>query len=146
MEPWNALGLAAAIVQFVEFGSRLISTSREIAVSASGLSKEHETLDEICSHLRFLADELDEASSEPPQHRGLHDEDALRKLSDKCRATAMELQKLLQSLYSTPGGTISSLRQALRATTWGQHKVNVVEAKLKEYRQELLIHLVAITR
>lgn len=146
MDPFTALGLAAAIIQFVEFGAKLVSTSREIYVSADGRTKEHQTLDEICSDLRFLVDDIDNAADlegEPRQR--IDAEVALWKLAEKCRSTALELQSLLKSLYGTPGGRVASLKQALRAS-WGKRKVDDVEARLKEYRQELMTHLVAITR
>ncbi|KAK1635619.1 hypothetical protein BDP81DRAFT_450488 [Colletotrichum phormii] len=145
MDPFTALGLAAAIIQFVEFGAKLVSNSREIYVSTDGRTKEHETLDEICSDLRFLVDDIDEAADlagEPTKR--IDEEVALRKLAEKCRNTALELQSLLKSLYCTPGGRVASLKQALRAA-WGKRKVDDVEARLKEYRQELMTHLVAIT-
>nr|XP_036580328.1 uncharacterized protein CTRU02_09558 [Colletotrichum truncatum]KAF6788240.1 hypothetical protein CTRU02_09558 [Colletotrichum truncatum] len=145
MDPFAALGLAAAIIQFVEFGAKIVATSREIYVSSSGLTQEHETLDEICSHLCVLVDDIDDAAdaADKPRHR-IEEEGALKKLSERCKSTALELQRVLNGLYQTPGGRIASLNQALKAT-WGKRKVKDVELKLKEYRQELIAHLVAIT-
>ncbi|KAF9878380.1 hypothetical protein CkaCkLH20_03872 [Colletotrichum karsti] len=145
MDPFTALGLAAAIIQFVEFGVKLVSTSREIYISADGRTQEHETLDEICSHLCFLVDDIDDAAELVGELKQRIDEEvALRKLSERCRSTALELQTLLKSLYCTPSGRVASLKQALRAA-WGKRKVDDVEARLKEYRQELMAHLVVIT-
>ncbi|KAM0430101.1 hypothetical protein ACHAPT_006107 [Fusarium lateritium] len=145
MEPFTALGLAAAIVQFIDFGSRLINTTREISVSAKGVTKEHETLDDICSHIYTLVDELDGAADGAgTSQQKIQDEVALRQLSDKCRYTALELQNLIKSLYRTPGGTIANFRQALRATC-GLKKVSEMENRLKQFREQLIVHLVAIT-
>lgn len=146
MEPFTALGLAAAIVQFVEFGCKLLSTTREIHISSQGLSKDHETLDGICSDLCFLVDELDEAADVVSGNKqGIQEEVALQQLSKACKNTALELQDIIKKLYRTPGGSIASLRQALRVT-WGARKVSDVETRLKEYRLELMAHLIAITR
>ena len=38
MEPLSALSVAAAVVQFVDFGSSLVSKSREIYKSSQGAS------------------------------------------------------------------------------------------------------------
>lgn len=146
MDPFTAVGLAAAIIQFVEFGTKIISTSKEIYTSSTGLIGEHETLDDVCSHMGLMADVLKKAANDADAAKKKIDEElALRQLSQKCRKTAIELQSHLQSLRGKPGRKISSIRQALRARC-GKSKVDALEAKLKEYREELVAHLVAIMR
>ena len=44
LEAFVALSLSASIVQFVEFGSKLLNESRQVSKSATGASKEHESL------------------------------------------------------------------------------------------------------
>lgn len=43
MDPLTALGLAANIAQFIDFGSKLISTTKEIAVAGQSVSVGHLT-------------------------------------------------------------------------------------------------------
>ena len=49
MEPLTALGLAASIAQFIDFGSNLVSKTRQIAKAGSSVSVDH--LSTITSNL-----------------------------------------------------------------------------------------------
>jgi len=146
MEPFTALGLAAAIVQFVQFSSRILSASREIYVSHNGLSKHHESLDGISTHMLKIVEELDHSAIDVGVNPfAIKEEEGLVALSTKCKVTAGELQSLLRKLRTTPGGRIPSFRQAVKGVL-GNRKLGDMEASLKEYRLELMVHLAAITR
>jgi hypothetical protein len=54
MDPLTALSLAGTIVQFVDFGSRLFTDSREFYKSTTGTLKANEVLELIISDLRAL--------------------------------------------------------------------------------------------
>ena len=41
MEPLIALGLAASVAQFIDFGSKLVGKTREIAKAGSSVSVDH---------------------------------------------------------------------------------------------------------
>ena len=41
MEPLIALGLAAAVAQFIDFASKLVGKTREIALAGSSVSVDH---------------------------------------------------------------------------------------------------------
>ena len=41
MEPLAALGLAASVAQFIDFGSNLVGKTREIAKAGSSVSVDH---------------------------------------------------------------------------------------------------------
>ena len=58
LEGLAALGLASNIVQFVEFGCRLFSQSKELYRSSSGLLDEAVELDNIARSLSRLSDNL----------------------------------------------------------------------------------------
>ena len=58
MDPLTALGLAANIVQFVDFTSKLISQSHEIYRSADGALEDHVALENVANNLSKLSDEL----------------------------------------------------------------------------------------
>ena len=58
LEGIAALGVASNIVQFVEFGCRLFSQSKELYRSSSGLSDEAVELDNIARSLSRLSDNL----------------------------------------------------------------------------------------
>ena len=58
MESFAALGTAAAIVQFIEFGGNLLADSREIFISATGASAENATLEDLAENLSNLSNKL----------------------------------------------------------------------------------------
>ncbi len=85
MDPLSALGIAASVVQFVQFAMAIFNGSRKIHASASGAPEDsesleniHETLSAFSSSLRSQiatvdfanqgADHKLEVSSRPPEN------------------------------------------------------------------------------
>ena len=58
LESFAALGVASNIVQFVEFGCRLFSQSKELYRSSNGLADEAGELKNIARSLSHLNDKL----------------------------------------------------------------------------------------
>ena len=59
MDPVSALGVAAAAVQFVDFGSRLLSNTLETYKNATGQSTRNMELSVISQDLVLLATEVE---------------------------------------------------------------------------------------
>ena len=77
MEALVALGLAANVVQFVDFGCRLVSKSREIR--RSGSLSQHVNLDLIANDLENLSGKLEASlNSASRVHTCLTKEDTVR--------------------------------------------------------------------
>ena len=57
MEPLTALGLAASVAQFIDFGSKLVGKTREIAKAGSSVSVAH--LSTLTSDLIDINDSLE---------------------------------------------------------------------------------------
>jgi len=55
MDPFSAIGLAGNIVQFVDFGCKLFSQTREIYSSATGASRQIDDADTIARVLHDLS-------------------------------------------------------------------------------------------
>lgn len=58
MDPLTAIGLASAIVQFVDFSYTLVSEAREMYSSAKGARAEHDEADSAIDRLRDLTSRL----------------------------------------------------------------------------------------
>jgi hypothetical protein len=56
LDPFTALNLAAAVVQFVDFGSKILSDSS--AIYKSGSTSEREDIKSITMNLAALADRI----------------------------------------------------------------------------------------
>jgi hypothetical protein len=58
MDPLSALGVAAAVVEFVDFGAEIISTAREICESSVGATKRNSTYEITVSEFEQLSKKL----------------------------------------------------------------------------------------
>jgi hypothetical protein len=128
MDPLTALGLASNIVQFVDFTSKLISTTHSLYTSTSGAKAEHLELEALANTLRGLAD-----NAAPPS-QGIKnvsfEESTFIELGDMCRGVSDELLSVLQSLRvkgSHRGW--KSFIQALKSE-WKQKEISALEARL----------------
>lgn len=128
MDPLTALALASNIVQFVDFTSKLISTTHSLYASTSGAKAEHLELELLANTLRSLADD-----AAPPSQRIKNvssEESTFIELGDMCRRVSDELLTVLQSLRfkgSHRGWT--SFIQALRSE-WKQKEISALQARL----------------
>ncbi|KAK0712238.1 hypothetical protein B0T21DRAFT_376227 [Apiosordaria backusii] len=63
MEPLSALSVAAAVVQFVDWGSRVLSESRHRYKSASGETLEELEVSQLCADLSSLSQKIGETTT-----------------------------------------------------------------------------------
>ena len=99
MDPLTAISLASAIVQFVDFSSKLIAEGRQIYQSLEGASRANLHVEDITNHINSLNNHLlqsDRRHSQTGVSSG--SETALRGLATACRTVADELLKLLNEL------------------------------------------------
>ncbi|KAL9118898.1 MAG: hypothetical protein Q9187_004547 [Circinaria calcarea] len=97
LDPLTALSLAAAIIQFVDWGSRLLSQSQEIYHSVSGATEENVTTKQITSDIKALSNQLKGKEAEALRSPTA-DDIALRELADSCQREADKLLIVLHEL------------------------------------------------
>jgi hypothetical protein len=88
-ESLAAFGLASNIVQFVDFGMKLISYGRELYSSAEGVSKENNTIEKIALDIKLMTQNL--AS-------GVNHDEALQGLVTACNKLSHDLLAVLDTL------------------------------------------------
>ncbi|TVY24004.1 hypothetical protein LHYA1_G006937 [Lachnellula hyalina] len=150
LEALTALSLAATIVQFVDFSSKLLAKGHEIYVSVDGASIENNDLEAATKNLRDLSGRLNvsavsrrgdtvEATSEP--------EVELIQLTTKCSAVARELLTLLDHLKVQPGSNRKwkTFQQALKSSL-KQSQVDEIKSRLQAIRQELSLSVLVSLR
>jgi hypothetical protein len=149
MDPFSAFGLAAAVVQFIQFGADLISESREIYKSARGLTIEHEELEEACRNLSNLSASLATSSSESTFHAvpRSEKEEVLRRIAVECWKIAGDIVIALRKsdFDGSQQTKLRSFRQALR-NVWGRRKLESLEKRLDKHKLDLSLYLAAIAR
>lgn len=134
-EALAALGLAANIIQFVDFGVRLFSSSRELYKSAEGALKENVELGEITSNIRLVAQSITNSTI------GV-DEPALREVAGTCLRLADELLATLHGLKvdGQKHRQAETLRKSLKGIR-SRHKVKDIYDRLCKVREQICFHL-----
>lgn len=131
-----ALGLAASIIQFVDFGSRVAKNIWDIHESQRNAPDEIMDIALITTDLQQILVSWSVPDIEQP-------DSGLVKLATECQRQALELQKLLwslQTLWSTRTGKREALKAALKAT-WKDKDVKAFQSKLNQFRCQLTVHL-----
>jgi hypothetical protein len=95
MDPFAALGAAAAIAQFVQMGVSLVSKASDIYSSASGMPREDEQLDFV---IRELSKVSESDVFKKPASQQTDAEKALVVVAERCKQLS---DKILQILKRT---------------------------------------------
>ncbi len=99
MDPLTAIGLVSAIVQFVDFSSKLIAEGHQIYQSIEGASRANLHTESITNHINSLNSHLLQPVRRYSQTGvSSESETALRALAESCRTVASDLLILLNEL------------------------------------------------
>ena len=143
MDPFSALSLAANVIQFVDFGSKVFSRARELHESLDGavsINNNFECitkdLEEICAALTAPESYICEGASAP--------EVALVPLARSCQELGKEFLSVLQTLkLNCKNKKWESILQALKSV-WKEKEIRNYKERLSEYRSQIAIHLINI--
>ncbi|KAF2493004.1 hypothetical protein BU16DRAFT_514299, partial [Lophium mytilinum] len=142
MDPLAALGLAANVIQFVDFTSKLFSQTAAIYRSANGVSGETQELITITTGLQTLCARL----ASPQELGGYPAEDGLMSLAQGCKSAGDELVVALQKLRATGSHKKwASLTTAL-ITVWKQPQIDAMKRRLELYKSQLALQLTKQTQ
>ncbi|KAK3997832.1 hypothetical protein QBC44DRAFT_364028 [Cladorrhinum sp. PSN332] len=103
MDPFSALSVAAGVIQFADFGARLLTRSVQIYHSEDGLTREEDELDSVSRNLRELAQNIQSTSTDLIRsQRSLRPaEQTLIRLSKECERIATEISSGLEHTFSS---------------------------------------------
>ena len=144
LDPFSAISLTANIVQFVEFGIKLLSESQEIYSSTKGSSLEHVDLENIYDKLQSLSDRLYHDQSTMKRRPG--EEQQLRELAGGCKVVVTELISTVQDLRVKGDNNRRwrSFCQALK-TIRRKGEINSLRQRLDRFSVQLTLHLAALS-
>ena len=94
MDPLSALSLVGTILQFIDFAHKLVSGSKEIYASASGLTAANEFLEVVTEDVRQRSEGIPDSSEFGSSNAGRR----LQKLASKSRDIAEAILGILESL------------------------------------------------
>lgn len=145
MDPLSAISLAGTVVQFVDFGFKIVKIAEEFQRSASGASVENDRIDSLTIKMQALALDLQPQKIEFSMTA---DERRLNDLAKECQSLSENLLDLLGTL-KIQDSSKKSKRQALSATFRNMRKKNEKEelrARLERCKQQLHLQLSQTTR
>lgn len=139
METLAIIGLVGNIVQFVDFGGKLISKSTELYRSSEGALAEHIDIETAINHLVLLNSKLKDVATTTG-------DGALESLCISCATTADNLLAALDKVkVKDKQHKWKSIRKALRSV-WSKEEIGDLERRLATFREELTFHVVVDLR
>ena len=135
MEILAAIGLVGNIVQFVDFGSKLISELAQIYRSAEGALEENIDTETATYHLLLLNDKLKDSATSTGDK-------TLLDLCEACHTVARDLLEALNKVkVNGKQQKWKSIWKALRSV-WSKEAIEELERRLEKLRTELNLHIV----
>ncbi|KAI9685267.1 MAG: hypothetical protein M1822_004640 [Bathelium mastoideum] len=137
-----ALGLAASILQFVDFGSRVASNFLKLYKSNRQDREDVPDLQRINTDLQKLLQNL-----QVPQ-AGCSEDTGLAELAKECQTAATDLDTLLKSLFKADTESHGK-REALKASlklVWKENDFRSLQERIDQFRNQLVIHLLTTLR
>ena len=144
LDPLTAISLASAVVQFTDFGIKLVKGTIELYHSADGLSGERSNLEHQITLVRKYAEKIIHSS----QHNGDDDpasenDKELGELAASCKSIASELLSVLDKLKvkkpAGPGRKWETLRKIVAALTpHNKNKIEALDKRLYRVKGDML--------
>ena len=128
-------GVAANVIQFVDFGAKILSKRHQVRSSR----KNHE-LDYVTKDLQRLTKGLDSALEEEKTRGNLSANDlALQNLAVQCRSVCNELLEATgKVIHAGQPSTWASFRVALMSV-WSERDIEDMKIRIDNFRQELIL-------
>lgn len=144
----TALGLAANIVQFIDFTRSLLSDAKEIYHSTTGTTAEYANLEEIAEQLSFFGAKLESSRSSTDNAPSQGTVGAqIGQIAMSCKSIADEILDCLQPLKAQDSGRKKwkSFLHALQSL-WKRERIRRLQERLKSMRDQALFQMVSEIR
>lgn len=136
MDPFTAIGLAGNLVQFVDFAWKLVTETRDIAISMSGSSGNTRLLTTIVADFESSNAAIESIAT---------DDEGLKNIIKQCRAVSERLLKGLERLKLEPRRSQwASFTVALKGV-WMKKDIEELFESISRLRQRVLERLALIT-
>lgn len=139
MDPITAVGFAASILMFIDFGYKIVTGTLE--VFKAGTTSENAHVSVVINDFRAVVKPL---SRQPP---GESDhEKALKALAVECQELSRELVSLLERLKTAPDSSKWKSVKVVLHSMRKKGEVADLEDKLDKYRSQILLRLALILK
>ncbi|KAJ6781599.1 hypothetical protein PWT90_06139 [Aphanocladium album] len=139
MDPLSAIGLASAIVQFVQFGFQIADRLQDLTSKHPGQIPK--ALQGISMHLPLLANSLSKIKSD--SRIGAFDFDTkciLKGIVSGCLTQVQEVEAMLEEIACTPGDTLKTKLKKVMTSMKYEEKLSRIERNLNTYISVLILH------
>jgi hypothetical protein len=145
MDPLTALSVAGTIIQFVDFGSKLLSGTVELYRSSHGRLEIHQELELVTSNLKSVAIKIRRASPfpegevrRPLSEEDQRQEDSIHAICDEATRIADELVGKLASLKikGEKNRVWESFKAVIKAA-WSKEEIVALSKRLSRLRDAL---------
>ncbi|KAL6358933.1 hypothetical protein LRP88_09128 [Fusarium phalaenopsidis] len=143
MEPLSALGIAAAVAQFLDFGCKIASGTIERYTSATGALAEHDELESLTTRLEALTETLDDSSTfwnnstTGPDEPGYTK--SLRDVVNNSRHVASHLLAVLVQVRATGKHNLAESLAATFKSRRKEKEIKQLEMRFRNLQKELKI-------
>lgn len=146
LDPLTAINLASSVVQFTDFGIKLIRGSIKLYNTSDGVDADNAELETKIDLARKLAERV-MLPFEPTSR----DEEELRELAKSCGLIALDLLSVLHDLKvkkpAGPGRMWESFRKVVAAQTpWNKDKIASLSKRLQILRESIFQQVQVMTR
>lgn len=132
MDPLSALAIAAAAVQFVALGFKIVSRLSQPDQAKTRANVEIDDLSEDCIHLTVLVKEVQQASKSLGNPRP-------GSASERLQALCRECEKLLGDVEEAVGASATTSQQSKRESKFGNFRRAAIGSKRPCTRDELKV-------
>ena len=150
MDPLSAVGLAANVIQFVDFATDLISRGNELYISSEGALSRNVEIEGVAKRLvdinqRILTNPL-RFPKFGSDATGTSTHEPLARVAKSYNEVAKELLEVLDKL-KVHGNRRKwkSVQQAVRSI-WSQDKVDRLVERMARHREEIVMQLLVLGR
>lgn len=146
-DPFTALSAATAVVQFVDFGAKLISKSYEIYKSADGVLADYTEQAAVASRLEELNRRLSDSITECGGVKTpTLNQRALKEATQDCKQVADDFLLAIDNLkVAGSHRQWKSFRQAFKSV-WKKEGLDQRLVQMDRLRQQVMIHLLVVVQ
>jgi hypothetical protein len=145
MEPLSALAVACAVIQFVDFGLKLVGTGLAVYKSTDGAPEEVVQTEALAAHAEQLSKRLASSRQALILDTGAQDEAKLREMASRSEKLANEIVAILSKIRGEPHKTWSAVRTSMLLKL-NEGNVKNLQTRLDAVKSEILLQLLCMMR
>ncbi|MCJ1316835.1 hypothetical protein MMC15_002156 [Xylographa vitiligo] len=139
MDPLTALGLAAAVIQFVQFGMQVAARLEDYR--SSNPNEVPKSIEAICTQLPLLLNAFNRMNSEASLSKLDFDTRCILKgVVAGCMTQVEEIEKIVRQISNEPGQSLGVKMRKVFVSLKSEDKVWAIERNLHTYISVLILH------